>query len=126
MDTTRIEFTAATWPLGHGLIHGDAWAGNLLWDTTRPPHTQALLGDWDWAGIGPRKVDLIPTWHAAIRYGRDQAWVNDFIDTYRYDLTDYPDGYHLLRRMRDLVQLSGPLRRSSTSPQHGCEKHPTS
>lgn len=35
---TRIEdvqrdLAALDWPLGYTAIHGDAWAGNLLWDT---------------------------------------------------------------------------------------------
>lgn len=32
-------------PLGHGLIHGDAWAGNLLWDAASGPVQQ-------WSAIG--------------------------------------------------------------------------
>ncbi|MFN2494993.1 MAG: hypothetical protein ABR608_03660 [Pseudonocardiaceae bacterium] len=28
----RDELATLDWPLGYGLIHGDAWAGNLLWN----------------------------------------------------------------------------------------------
>jgi len=62
----RAELAVLDWPLGEGLIHGDAWAGNLLWDTSISPH-QAILCDWDRVSWGPREVDLIPAWHAAVR-----------------------------------------------------------
>ncbi|WP_330231579.1 aminoglycoside phosphotransferase family protein [Nocardia sp. NBC_00508] len=116
VDEIRKELSELDWPLGIGLIHGDAWAGNLLWDnTTEPP--RVILGDWDRVSIGPREVDLIPTWHAAVRYGRDVLWVRNFIEEYGYDLSDWP-GYPVLLEMRDLVQVAGPLRRAAASPEH--------
>jgi hypothetical protein len=107
---TRARLAALDWPLGTGLIHGDAWAGNLLWDTTAGVR-RCLLGDWDGLSRGPREIDLIPTWHAATRYGRGPAWAEAFTAAYGYDLAGW-DGYPLLSRMRDLVQLTGPLRRT--------------
>lgn len=98
-------------PLGYGIIHGDAWAGNLLWDTATGSDA-AVLGDWDWVAIGPREVDLIPTWHAAIRYGRGKQWADAFAGIYGYDLAAW-GGFPTLLAMRDLVQLTGPLRRAS-------------
>ena len=110
----RRELAELDWPLGEGLIHGDAWAGNLLWDTaTTPP--RAVVCDWDRVSWGPREIDLIPTWHAAVRYGRDEAWIQDFIKHYGYDLRDWA-GYPTLLAMRDLAQLPGPLRRASNPP----------
>jgi phosphotransferase family enzyme len=43
---------AATWPDDGrpGLVHGDLWHGNTLWDDGR---LTAVL-DWDCAGVGPR------------------------------------------------------------------------
>ncbi|WP_454197438.1 aminoglycoside phosphotransferase family protein [Nocardia sp. Marseille-Q1738] len=116
VDEIRKELSELDWPLGIGLIHGDAWAGNLLWDNTTNP-TRALLGDWDWVSVGPREVDLIPTWHAAVRYGRDTVWVRNFIEEYGYDLSDW-SGYHVLLDMRDLVQVTGPLRRAAVAPEY--------
>lgn len=111
---TRAELAELTWPLGHGLIHGDAWAGNLLWDITTRPN-RPVLCDWDSVSNGPREVDLIPTWHAASRYGRDELWIQAFVDQYGYDLRNW-NGYDALLRMRDLAQLPGPIRRSASPP----------
>ena len=110
----RKELSAVQWDLPSGLVHGDAWAGNLLADSRS---AGLLLGDWDWVSIGPREVDLVPTWHAARRYGRDAAWTDRFASTYGYDLATSP-GFETLMRMRDFVQLTGPLRHSATQPRY--------
>ena len=103
-------------PLGTGLIHGDAWAGNLLSSPGTPP-VGAVLGDWDWVSAGPREIDLIPTWHAAARYGKPASWVSDFTSQYGYDLARW-EGYPIMLAMRDLVQLTGPIRRARDSDPH--------
>jgi hypothetical protein len=113
----RNQIAALDWPLGHGLIHGDAWAGNLIWATTPVGH--AILGDWDWASHGPREVDLIPTWHATVRYGRPPDWADAFVEQYGYDLASWA-GYDVMLQMRDLVQLTGPLRRAPHSRPAQC------
>lgn len=107
----RDELARLHWPLGQGLIHGDAWAGNVLWKTTPDLPPEAILGDWDWVAYGPREVDLVPTWHATVRYGRDGSWSQQFADEYGYDLRTW-SGFESLLRMRDLVQITGPLRRA--------------
>lgn len=112
VDQVRTQLTALDWPLGLGPIHGDAWAGNLLWD---PSSERALLGDWDWTSWGPREVDLIPTWHATVRYQRPSSWAERFAAVYGYDLAGWA-GYDLLMQMRDLAQLTGPIRRAPRSP----------
>jgi hypothetical protein len=116
ISETRAKIAGLDWPLGQGLIHGDAWAGNLLSSAHARP-AGVVLGDWDWVSTGPREVDLIPTWHAAVRYGRTARWVSDFVDHYGYDLAQW-DGYPVLMAMRDLVQLSGPIRRARDSEPH--------
>src|SRR5690606_35308634 len=32
VEEVRHQIADITWPLGRGLLHGDAWAGNLLWN----------------------------------------------------------------------------------------------
>jgi Ser/Thr protein kinase RdoA (MazF antagonist) len=111
VEDVRHQVDALDSPLGHGVIHGDAWAGNLLWRDV----DQQILGDWDWISIGPREVDLVPTWHAAIRYGKGTEWSKAFARIYGFDLQAW-DGFSTLLRMRDLVQLTGPLRRAQHDP----------
>ncbi len=115
VEEVRAQVMALDSPLGHGLIHGDAWAGNLLWHSAAGPDA-VVLGDWDWVSVGPREVDLIPTWHAAIRYGRGNEWADAFANIYGYDLAAW-SGFSTLLAMRDLVQLTGPLRRAGDRPE---------
>jgi len=115
--TVREEVAACDWSLGTGLIHGDAWAGNLL----ASPQGVAL-GDWDRVAYGPREIDLIPTWHAARRYGRGTEWVDQFIAAYGYDLSRGP-AFATLMTMRDLVQIPGPLKRAPYSALHARAFH---
>lgn len=112
INSVRSELADLDYPCGMGLIHGDAWAGNLLWCGTAP-----ALGDWDWVSHGPREVDLVPTWHAATRYGKGPEWMQAFAATYGTDITDWA-GLAPMLRMRDLVQLSGPLKRATLSAPH--------
>jgi Ser/Thr protein kinase RdoA (MazF antagonist) len=112
----RDKIASLDWPLGTGLIHGDAWAGNLLSAPGTSP-TGVVLGDWDWVSTGPREIDLIPTWHATVRYGKSPFWISDFAARYGYDLTRW-EGYPVLIAMRDLVQLTGPIRRAGDSVPH--------
>jgi aminoglycoside phosphotransferase (APT) family kinase protein len=116
----RAQVLALDSPLGRSLIHGDAWAGNLLWDTTDVG--RAVIGDWDRSSYGPPEIDLIPTWHAAIRYGRGDEWARDFARVYGYDLLRW-DGFPVLFAMRDLVQLTGPLLRAGERPEFRAALH---
>lgn len=100
------------WVLGEAVIHGDAWLGNVMSAPAGP-----VLGDWDQVAWGPREVDLIPSWHATRRYGRDPAWTERFAAAYGYDLGGSPV-YEDLMAMRDLAQLPGPLHRAPDSEPH--------
>ncbi|MEO6086600.1 MAG: phosphotransferase [Umezawaea sp.] len=110
IEQVRQELATLEFPLGWGMVHADAWAGNLLWDTTSATEP-VLLGDWDSVCHGPREIDLIPAWHAAVRYAKGSRWADDFAHTYGHDLAAWP-GFATLFAMRDLVQIAGPLRRA--------------
>jgi|HubBroStandDraft_1064217.scaffolds.fasta_scaffold17069_5 aminoglycoside phosphotransferase (APT) family kinase protein len=47
-----------------GVIHGDAWQGNLLVDEGVP-----VLSDLDQVSVGPREWDLVPTIVNIRRFG---------------------------------------------------------
>lgn len=113
VEKTVYDLGRLDYPLGIGVIHGDAWLGNLLWDA----EDNAVLCDWDWTCFGPREVDLIPTWHATWRYGKDPVRPKAFAAAYGHDLEDW-EGTATLLAMRDLVQITGPLRRAADSDRH--------
>ncbi|MCF3172549.1 aminoglycoside phosphotransferase family protein [Streptomyces sioyaensis] len=92
-------------PLGQGLIHGDAYPGNTLWNDSA-----ARLGDWDEAAIGPREADLANTFQG-VRFGRTSTELRAFSDAYGYDLTDWP-GLSVLTELRDLHTLGSFIRRA--------------
>ena len=114
INQIRHELDRLDFPLGWGLIHGDAWAGNVLWNTAAG-QVATVLGDWDSVSWGPREIDLIPSFHAARRYGRGPGWAEAFVEAYGYDLSGWA-GFPALLAMRDLVQLAGPLNRAPHEP----------
>ncbi|MFE1174288.1 aminoglycoside phosphotransferase family protein [Streptomyces sp. NPDC058773] len=91
--------------LGRGLVHGDAYPGNTLWDGNA-----ARLGDWDEAAIGPRETDLANTFQG-VRFGRTPAQLRAFSDAYGYDLADW-QGLSVLTELRDLHTLGSFIRRA--------------
>jgi hypothetical protein len=109
-DTAGIllaDYAELDFPLGHGHLHGDAYPGNLLLDTTSG---QWRLGDWDETAAGPRELDLANTYQG-IRMGRTTAELDRFAQAYGYDLRDWT-GLTTLRALRDLHTLGAFIRRA--------------
>ena len=102
------QYDATTWTLGCGLIHGDAYADNVI-------HTPdgAVLGDWDSVSYGPREQDIVP---ASIRhrFGRPLSEWRQFCAAYDVNPDDLP-GLAVLRQMRELRTLV-PYIRSAGKP----------
>ncbi len=94
----RLSFQLPT-----GMIHGDAWRGNLLRDGKR-----VVLADWDTVSMGHREIDLIPTLQAP-RFGLREEERDAFIAAYGRDIRAW-EGYPVLREMRELSTLSAILR----------------
>jgi aminoglycoside phosphotransferase (APT) family kinase protein len=110
IDDLREQYTTLDFPLGVGLIHGDLYVGNLL---RRQGSHPVVLGDWDSVAIGPREVDLVPT-YTATRFGLGTAMVDRFADGYGYDLRDWR-GYSTLRAIREISTLTALVRLAPTS-----------
>jgi len=57
LATLRSGYTALLPGLGVGVVHGDAWQGNVI-----VPHDggDPVLVDLDHVGVGPREWDLVP------------------------------------------------------------------
>ncbi|WP_410676520.1 phosphotransferase [Amycolatopsis sp. cmx-4-68] len=105
-DRLLDDFQGLAFPLGAGLIQGDAYPGNTLWDDDR-----VLLGDWDEPAWGPRELDLANTIQGGIRFGRTPAELDAFTTAYGYDPRDWT-GIDTLVRIRDLHTLGSFLRRA--------------
>ncbi|MEY9211551.1 phosphotransferase enzyme family protein [Thermobifida halotolerans] len=97
--------------LGEGVIHGDAYPGNTLWDgdTVR-------LGDWDECAIGPRELDLANTVHGGRRFGRSSEAIQAFLTAYGQNILTWP-GLHTLLDLRDLHTLGAYIRRADAGDQ---------
>jgi aminoglycoside phosphotransferase (APT) family kinase protein len=89
-----------------GMIHGDAWRGNLLRDGHR-----VVLADWDEVGTGPKEIDLVPTLQGT-RFGLPEPERDAFIAAYGHDIRAW-DGYPLLREIRELSTITALLRKGS-------------
>ena len=97
-----------SFPLQAGLIHGDAYWGNLLRDGHR-----AVLADWDEVSTGPREIDLVPTLQGT-RFGLSEHERDAFIVAYGHDIRTW-DGYPVLREIRELSTMSALLREARAS-----------
>jgi len=99
--------------LGVGFIHGDAYAGNCLWDGAE----RVVLGDWDEASIGPREQDLILSCHDHLRFGASEDDLAQFFTAYGLDLNEFRTwpAFDVLTSMRDLHTLTGYIRRAAST-----------
>ena len=102
-DQLLDAYDRLSFPLQAGMIHGDAWLGNLPRDGRR-----VVLADWDAVSIGPREIDLIPTVQAP-RFGLPEHQRHAFIAAYGHDIRSW-DGYPVLRDIRELSTTSALLR----------------
>jgi aminoglycoside phosphotransferase (APT) family kinase protein len=79
-----------------GLVHGDAYAGNLVASSSG-----GVLCDFDGVAVGPREWDLVPVAVGALRFGYARDLQQRFAHAYGVDVTRW-DGFPVLRRLREL------------------------
>jgi aminoglycoside phosphotransferase (APT) family kinase protein len=109
------KFATTEFPLGEGLIHGDAHTENMVRD-----HDHWLLIDWDGTCIGPRELDLligIPDHFHEPACQRAQ-----FLTAYGYDLLAWPQ-WTLLRDITELHALGAYIRLAPCKPAAANELH---
>ena len=99
----RLRFS-----LPAGMIHGDAWRGNLLRDGHR-----VVLADWDEISTGPREIDLVPTLQGT-RFGLPEPQRDTFIAAYGHDIRTW-DGYPVLHEIREVSTTSALLREGNAN-----------
>ncbi|MET9260513.1 phosphotransferase [Amycolatopsis sp. NPDC004079] len=111
------RYRSLDFPLGSGLIHGDAYPGNTLWDNDGGT---VLLGDWDEPALGPRELDLANTIQGR-RFGRPPSEIDAFVDAYGYDPRKW-EGLEVLTRIRDMHTLGSFLRRAAHGDQAAADE----
>lgn len=95
------RYRALTFPLGEGLLHGDATVANVL----AGPDGRPVLLDLDLVRTGPREWDLLRTatyfrrlgWHTAAEY-------EDFCAGYGADVTAW-EGFDVTADLAELLQV---------------------
>ncbi|MFB7213100.1 phosphotransferase family protein [Streptomyces sp. NPDC056255] len=101
------QYEHLDFPLGEGMLHGDAYPGNCLWDEVT---STVPLSDWDEASTGPREVDLANTYQG-VRFGRTKSELLAFSDSYGYDTAAWP-GLPVLTQIRDMHTLGSYITRA--------------
>ncbi|APE37144.1 hypothetical protein BOX37_28055 [Nocardia mangyaensis] len=86
-----------------GLIHGDAFVGNLVQGRGDP-----VICDFDSTCIGPREWDLTPVAVGALRFTYPENYHNQLVHTYGWDVTRW-SGFATLRRLRELQLVTSVL-----------------
>ncbi len=85
-----------------GVVHGDAFLGNVL------VGPGAVLCDFDGVGVGPREWDLVPVAVGALRFDYGPDVQQRFARAYGVDVTAWP-GFAVLRRLRELQLVTSVL-----------------
>lgn len=84
--------------LPKSVIHGDAWAGNVV----VTEEGDAIFLDLERCSVGPPEWDLVST---AVRYSTfgtmSAAEYRDFAQTYGHDVMQWP-GFEMMRNIREL------------------------
>lgn len=109
-DELERRYGETPWTLGRGLLHGDAYTGNLI-------HTcdGAVLADWDSVSYGPREQDLVAT-RMRYRFGEPVSEWDRFCAVYGIDPDQLP-GLPMLQQMRELRALAAYIRSPSPAAQ---------
>lgn len=101
LAVVTARYDALDFPLGAGLLHGDATVANVLPDRAGRP----TLLDFDLVRTGPREWDLLRTatyhrrlgWHTAAEY-------RAFCTGYGVDVTTWP-GFDVMADLAELLQV---------------------
>jgi Ser/Thr protein kinase RdoA (MazF antagonist) len=93
-----------------GLLHGDAFVGNLV-----PSPSGPVLCDFDGVASGPREWDLVPVAVGALRFDYGEDLHRRFVQAYGVDVTAWA-GFPALRRLRELQLVTSVLPALEANP----------
>lgn len=105
-ELARLDF-----PLPRGLVHGDAYPGNVISGPDGP-----VLCDFDSSCVGPPEWDLTPLAVGHERFGDPAGRYRRFAEVYGFDVTSW-SGFRVLRAIRELKLTTSvlPILRSHPS-----------
>ncbi|MEO3807504.1 aminoglycoside phosphotransferase family protein [Sphaerisporangium sp. B11E5] len=102
-DEVEEAMSALHYDLPRGVIHGDAFTGNLI-PTLRGP----VLCDFDSTATGPREWDLTPVAVGRLRLDYPDDDHTPLATRYGVDITRWP-GFPVFRRLRELKLVTSVL-----------------
>ncbi|MEU8197708.1 aminoglycoside phosphotransferase family protein [Microbispora amethystogenes] len=108
-DEVEGQLADLRYVLKPGVIHGDAFLGNVI----AGPHGPALC-DFDGTTIGPREWDLTPVAVGSLRMDYPEDDHGPLSKEYGFDVTRW-EGFPVLRRLRELKLVTSvvPILRSN-------------
>ncbi|GGK44951.1 aminoglycoside phosphotransferase [Planomonospora parontospora subsp. parontospora] len=102
-DTLEAQLAALCYALAPGVIHGDAFLGNVIAGLEGP-----VLCDFDSTTIGPREWDLAPVAVGSLRMDYPVGEHSALAESYGFDVTQW-EGFPVLRRLRELKLVTSVL-----------------
>ncbi|MRH92280.1 phosphotransferase [Nocardia sp. SYP-A9097] len=114
-ESVVAEFTATRFPLGHGLIHSDVHAENVI-----RQGAQWKLIDWDGCCVGPRELDLVAM--IPDHFHQPDSERKRFAEAYGRDLLDWAQ-WSMLQALIELHSLGSYIRRAPSAPMADAELH---
>lgn len=107
----EAELAELEFPLPRGLVHGDAYPGNVI-----PGPDGPVLCDFDSSCVGPPEWDLTPLAVGRERFGDPPVGYRTFAAAYGFDVTSWP-GFAVLRGIRELKLTTSVLPILRSRPQ---------
>lgn len=102
-DEVERLLAALDYALPPGVIHGDAFLGNVISGPAGP-----VLCDFDGTCVGPREWDLTPVAVGALRMDYPVDDHRPLAEAYGFDVLRWP-GFPVLRRLRELKLVTSVL-----------------
>ncbi|PSL03213.1 phosphotransferase family enzyme [Haloactinopolyspora alba] len=110
LDDLERRYAELPAGLPHGVVHGDAWVGNVLVDDEGTP----WLMDLERFSVGPPEWDLVSTAVRLTSFGTlDAREYEAFCIAYGHDVTQWA-GFATLRDIRELRACSYMLQHAAT------------
>jgi aminoglycoside phosphotransferase (APT) family kinase protein len=113
LATLKSQYTTLPPGLSIGVVHGDAWGGNIA--ITKQPQRRVLL-DFERVSIGPPEWDLIQTALRVSSFGLAPAEEHTaFVASYGHDVTTWM-GFSTLRDIRELRMTTMAAQMATAAP----------